>query len=106
MTPLGFDYPLVIGDPVEKVFRLRQSAANNGSLWIGGGIAALIFAVFGFLIAVFARTDAISLQLMTTLPVLIGISTIGMGKTLSRAPWEIGVGPRGVRLLTRNGSQV
>ena len=59
-------------DQEEHVFRLKPSALSSSLLWLAGGVAAIGVATVGFAIAMHTRVDQFSLQVMTTLPAVLG----------------------------------
>src|SRR5258708_5906804 len=106
MTEVQFDeFGFPVPSTSERVFRLQRKSSNSGGLWIAGGIAALVFALFGFLVSLVSHVDQFSMQAITTLPALIGISAIAMGKMMAKTPWEVGVGPDGIRMEYRDGTK-
>jgi hypothetical protein len=85
----------------ERVFQRRSSAAARGVLWLVGGITALGTAAIGLVVALVARVDPITLQLMTTLPILVGIGAIVSAWMMACTARFVRVGPRGVRIERR-----
>ena len=93
-------------EPEEIVFPIRPTAASGAVLWLIGGLGALGLAAVGLVVAEAARVNPISLQVMTTLPTLIGIGALLAAWATTHTPREVGVGPGGVRIKTRRGSQL
>jgi hypothetical protein len=85
-------------DEPEYLFLRSDAAAKNAFWWFVGGLAALAGAAVGFIVALVARVDQLSLHLMTTLPTLIGLGAITAGWTLARTPNQVAVGPGGLRI--------
>jgi hypothetical protein len=100
MTDMDF-----IVAPAEQVFRPKRAAGNNPALWMAGGIAMLGLAVVGFVAALYSRVDLMTLQMMTTLPALIGIGGIAGARSMAGTPSEVGVGPAGMRVVNREGEK-
>jgi hypothetical protein len=93
-------------EPKELIFPIRRTAAAGAVLWLAGGLGALGLAMVGLVVAEVAHVNPISLQLMTTLPTLLGIGALVAAWTTSRTPRAVGVGPEGVRIETRRGSHL
>jgi len=70
-----------------------------------GGIAAIVFAVFGFILALVTQPGQLALHSMTTVPVLIGISAIAASRLMARTPKQVTVGPQDVCIETDKGRQ-
>jgi hypothetical protein len=70
-----------------------------------GGIAALAFAAIGFAVAITVRVDQLALHAMTTLPVLLGLGALTAARSLAGTPQQVSVGPQGLRIEGRRGSQ-
>lgn len=100
MTDMDF-----IVAPAEQVFRPKRAPGNNPALWMVGGIAMLGLAVVGFVAALFSRVDPMMLQMMTTVPALVGIGGIAGARSMSATPREVGVGPAGIRVVNREGEK-
>lgn len=84
--------------PFERVFRVRRSAPWSAGLWLAGGIVALVFAGVGFAVSLVSRADPLAMQLMTTMPALLGIGALAGAWTTVNTPREVRVGPGGVRV--------
>jgi hypothetical protein len=59
--------------------------------------------VLGFVVAVRGRTGQLTLQVTTTVPVLLGIGLLTAGWTLIRTPRRVGVGPDGLSIESKQG---
>jgi hypothetical protein len=92
-------------DPFERVYRRKSSAGVGAALLIIGGCLALALALIGVVIAIFARVDEITRQLLTTVPAIVGIGALTAGWRAAKAPLEVGLGPGGLRITTRAGSR-
>jgi hypothetical protein len=71
-------------------------------LLVLGGVGGLVFAVFGFALALFTRAGQLALHSMTTLPTLLGLGAILAGRTMLRAPIRVIVGPEGLTLENKH----
>ncbi|MDX2021500.1 MAG: hypothetical protein SF187_14755 [Deltaproteobacteria bacterium] len=91
----------------ERVFRspngLQRLARRKQLLGIAGFIGG---AVGFFVVTRISRADPITIQLVTTLPVLLGLRSFTAGRSLARTPLTVGVGASGVRVETARGSQL
>lgn len=94
---------LPINDDLEYVFQRRSSAPATAILLIAGGVVALGFAALGMLLAIISDADQLSVQVMTTVPTLIGLAALTAGWTTARAPTEVTVGPDGLTVTGRKG---
>ncbi len=94
-----------VPEPDERVFRLPSSAATSGLLWLLGGIAAFAMSGVGFVVAILAQVNQFQLQMMTTLPVLIGVGAFASAWMTARTPRAVAVGPKGVRIVSRHESR-
>jgi len=89
--------------PVERVYRQRSNSSSQSRLYVVGGIALIAFAAIGFVVVVLSpRLDPITMQVTTTLPVILGVGAIYAGRMAARTPGEVGVGPDGIRLVYRD----
>src|SRR5438034_4787472 len=89
----------------EEQFRLRESAATSALLWLFGGLAALGLAAVGFVVALVADVNQLSLHLITTLPTLLGLGALLSAWMTARTPRAVGVGPDGIRIVSRRRSR-
>jgi len=92
-------------EEVEHLFLRRDSATSNARWCLLGGILALVFAGIGFAVAIFARVDQLSMHAITTLPTLLGIGALTAARTLASTPQQVAIGPQGLRIEGRRGSQ-
>lgn len=92
-------------EEVEDLFLRRDSATSNARWCMVGGILALVFAAIGFAVAIFTRVDQLSMHAMTTLPTLLGLGALTAARTLASTPQQVAVGPKGLRIEGRRGSQ-
>ena len=69
------------------------------------GIGAFAFAAVGFVVAVRGRVGPMEMQVMTTLPTLVGIGLLTAGWRLIRAPLRVTVGPEGLTIESKRGSR-
>ncbi len=67
-------------------------------LWFAGGVLCCCLAAIGFVIALFARVSTITLQMMTTLPLLVGLSAIVRGYARMQIPRRVVFEPNGLRV--------
>jgi hypothetical protein len=91
----------LILDPDERVFSVGGKAGRNALLWLVGGIAALVAAIVGFLVAVFSRVDQLSLHMMSTLPAILGFGALASAWMTARTARGVAVGPDGLRVIGR-----
>src|SRR5687768_8764731 len=89
----------------EVVFRVRESVGLSAALWMGGGILLLVVAAIGFGFAIVSRIDQLTLHLITTLPTIMGIGLIYGSILTGRTPREVGIGPSGIRIESRRGTE-
>ncbi len=87
------------------LFLRRESTGPSAAWCLVGGIAAIVFAVFGFFLAMVTQPGQLALHSMTTLPVLIGISAIAASRLMAHTPKQVTVGPQGVCIDTAKGRQ-
>lgn len=91
---------------LERTFDLSAASISKVGPWILGGIMAFAAAACGFLLAVFPSAGQLQAQLMTTIPILLGIGSFLTAWSISRSPRQVSVGPTGIRLTGRNRTQV
>jgi hypothetical protein len=96
---------LPITDDLEYVFQRRSSAPMTAVLLFVGGFVALAFAALGMLLAIISNANQLSVQVMTTVPTLIGLAALTAGWSTVRAPTEVTVGPGGLTVTGRKGKQ-
>jgi hypothetical protein len=82
----------------EYLFLRSQSAATNALWWLLGGLAAVAAAIAGFLVAVFTQTGQLSLHLMSTMPMLIGLGALMTAWVLARTPRQVTVSGEGLSI--------
>ncbi|MBI3411051.1 MAG: hypothetical protein HY040_22180 [Planctomycetes bacterium] len=88
--------------PQERVFKPMRSTKSPRFWFMLGGIGLLVGAV-GFVLGIYARhSTMLSFQVMTTLPVMLALISIGNALSLARAPLEVCVAPQGLRIKTRH----
>jgi len=92
-------------EEAESLFLRRESASTSVGLWLMAGIGALVFAVVGFVISLWGEVGQLSMHAMTTLPVLLGIGALTAAWTTARTPTQVAVGPEGLWIVGRRGSQ-
>jgi hypothetical protein len=90
-------------EEADQVFLRSDSAARKAAWLSAGGGVALAFAALGFVAALFARVDQFSLQVMTTLPALLGVGCVAAGWSIARTPTQVTVGPQGVTIEGKKG---
>ncbi|MFO1092613.1 MAG: hypothetical protein U0992_04760 [Planctomycetaceae bacterium] len=90
--------PTTPGAPPADVFLRRQSSNTSGILLILGGLALMGFALIGFVICLLVRVNQVTLQSMTTIPILLGLGAIFRGWTSIRSPSEVIVDQDGITL--------
>ena len=61
----------------------------SSAFWIMGGIAGCLLAVLGFGLALLLPVNAITLQMVTTVPLLAGLSALFRGLTMTKGPQEV-----------------
>ena len=83
----------------ERIFRLQRTRSSSPTLWLFGGLGAFALAAVGFAVVVMTGGGMIRQQLLTTLPILVGIGAIVTSRTLARSPHKVGVGAVGVRFV-------
>src|SRR5262245_16109605 len=89
----------------EGIFQVRKQASTHGVLWLVGGIGLVVFAIFGFLVAIVVGVNQIALHSVTTLPMMLGFGSLYAAWNKLRAPREVGVGPNGIRIDTSRDSR-
>ncbi|MFA6241196.1 MAG: hypothetical protein WC655_09715 [Candidatus Hydrogenedentales bacterium] len=85
----------------ELVFERKGSTKDNPVLYAIGGVACLVFAVLGFLLAMITSVGQFQLQTMTTLPALIGGAALVTSWRLSRTPTKVVLSSQCLRVETR-----
>ncbi len=89
----------------ERTFHLSTGSASKVWPWILGGIVAFAAGTIGFLLAVFSSAGQLRAQLMTTVPILLGLGCFLTAWSISRSPRQVRVGPAGICWTGRNGTQ-
>jgi hypothetical protein len=83
--------------PESEFVYFRKASALQMSWWcLAGGIAALVFAAFGFAVALIGRVGQFVLQIMVTGPTLIGLALLAASRLMARTPSQVTVGPDGI----------
>lgn len=93
-------------DPDEQLFWIKPSALRKGKAALFGGIAALAWAAIGFVVAVVAQADQLTLHLISTLPAIMGFSALASAWMTLRTAREVAVTQEGVRVETGRGSRM
>jgi len=93
------------GEEAESLFFRSDSAGTKAVWWLVGGIVALGLAVMGMVVAIVARVDQLSVQIMATLPAIVGVGALTVAASLARSPLQVAVGPRGLSIEGRKGKQ-
>lgn len=92
-------------DDLEQVFLVSPTASSRAVWFTIGGCLAFAWAGLGFLIAIFARVNQLSLHAMTTLPALLGVGALATARSLARTPSQVTVGPDGLSIDDRRGTR-
>jgi hypothetical protein len=93
------------GEEAESLFFRSDSAGTKAVWWLVGGIVGLGFAVLGMVVAIVARVDPLSVQVIATLPAIVGVGALTVAASLFRSPLQVAVGPRGLSIEGRRGKQ-
>lgn len=93
-------------DDLEYLFLRKDNAGTSVALFAIGGCVALAFAVFGFILSLVTRPGMLAMQAMTTLPTLFGLGALTSAWSISRSPRQITVGPDGISIDNRNGTEM
>jgi len=90
-------------DDLEYVFLKRSNASVSAALWFVGAAVAFGFAALGMVLAFVADVTQLSLQAMTTMPILAGLAALVAGWSTAKAPSEVTVGPDGLAVTGKAG---
>lgn len=89
-------------DDLVEEYRCHHSWKDNPWLWILGGAFGILMAFFGFAVGLMTRPDPLRLQLMTTLPLMMGGSAIIRGFSLRKIPTGVKIEPDGLFIYFPN----
>lgn len=90
-------------DQGDLVFFRQQSPGLSANWLLAGGIGAFALAAFGFVACQFTRSGQLNMQLMTTVPVLIGIAAIAKSRAMARTPRRVTVNRQGLSVESDRG---
>ncbi|MEX2175075.1 MAG: hypothetical protein WD872_11980 [Pirellulaceae bacterium] len=88
-------------DDSDQLF-LRSDSAGQSGLWmLIGGAVLVLFALFGFVVSLFAAGSQLQIHALCTFPVILGIGLLWGGTSLLTAPRQVAVGPGGITIEGR-----
>ena len=96
--------PIVEFEP-DQVFTRLGNVDRSASRWRLVGFAAMAAALLGLFTSIVVGSNPVSLQLRTTVPILLGIGALLRARSLRQTPLEVVVGATGLTVVTLRDTQ-